>query len=127
VQASGFAADAKRGDVLFATRSGEKIPLYGGCGGPGYFTIACSDNRLDKGGYSMDNDPNGNSYMQIVRFPAGGVEAHTFLTFSLSDDPASAHNADYTRAYSAGQWLKVPFSEAEIQADAALKTSSISE
>ncbi|WP_422096186.1 penicillin acylase family protein [Variovorax sp.] len=127
VQASGFAADAKRGDVLFATRSGEKIPLYGGCGGPGYFTIACSENRLDKGGYSMDNDPNGNSYMQIVRFPAGGVEAHTFLTFSLSDDPASAHNADYTRAYSAGQWLKVPFSEAEIQADAALKTSSISE
>lgn len=127
VQASGFAVDATRGEVLFATRGGQKIPLYGGCGGPGYFTISCSDNPLDKGGYTMDNDPNGNSYMQIVRFPAGGVEAHTFLTFSLSDDPASAHNADYTRAYSAGQWLKVPFSEAEIQGDAALKTSSISE
>ncbi|MDR6451437.1 penicillin acylase family protein [Variovorax paradoxus] len=127
VEASGFALDAKRGDYLFATRGGQKIPLYGGCGGPGYFTIACSENRLDKGGYTMDGNPNGNSYMQIVRFPEGGVEAHTFLTFSLSDDPASAHSADYTRAYSAGQWLKVPFSEAEIKADAAYRSAVVSE
>ncbi|NUT17089.1 MAG: penicillin acylase family protein [Cupriavidus sp.] len=127
VQASGYALDAQRGDYLYATRSGQKIPLYGGCGGQGYFTIACSDKALGQGGYSMDNDPNGNSYMQVVRFPDGGVEAHTFLTFSLSDDPASAHNADYTRAYSEGQWHKVPFSEAEIAGDPALKLTSISE
>ncbi|WP_447773447.1 penicillin acylase family protein [Variovorax boronicumulans] len=127
VQASGFAENAQRGDYLFATRGGQKIPLYGGCGGPGYFTIACSENRLDKGGYTMDGNPNGNSYMQIVRFPEGGVEAHTFLTFSLSDDPASAHNADYTRAYSAGKWLKVPFSEAEIKGDAAYRSAVVSE
>jgi acyl-homoserine-lactone acylase len=127
IEASGYAFDAPRGDYLFATRGGKKIPLYGGCHGPGYFTIACSDNRLDKGGYTMDVNPNGNSYMQIVRFPEGGVEAHTFLTFSLSDDPASAHNGDYTRAYSAGQWLKVPFSESEIKADAAYSSSVISE
>ena len=127
VEASGFAFDAPRGNYLFVTRDGKKIPLYGGCGDPGYFTISCSDNRLDKGGYTMDVNPNGNSYMQIVRFPEGGVEAHTFLTFSLSDDPASAHNADYTRAYSAGQWLKVPFSESEIKADAAYSSAVISE
>jgi acyl-homoserine-lactone acylase len=127
VQASGYAVDAPRGDYLFATRGGKKIPLYGGCGGPGYFTIACSENRLDKGGYTMDGNPNGNSYMQVVRFPAGGVEAHTFLTFSLSDDPASAHNGDYTQAYSQGKWLKVPFSETEIKADAEYRSSVISE
>lgn len=127
VEASGYAVDAKRGDLLFATRGGQKIPLYGGCGGPGYFTIACSENRLDKGGYSMDANPNGNSYMQVVRFPEGGVDAHTFLTFSQSDDPASAHNADYTKAYSQGQWLKVPFSEAEITGDAALRSTSLRE
>ncbi|SEF30725.1 penicillin acylase family protein [Variovorax sp. NFACC27] len=127
VQASGYAVDAPRGDYLFATRGGKKIPLYGGCGGPGYFTIACSENRLDKGGYTMDGNPNGNSYMQVVRFPDGGVEAHTFLTFSLSDDPASAHNGDYTRAYSEGKWLKVPFSEAEIKADASYTSKSIAE
>ncbi|SCX57902.1 penicillin acylase family protein [Variovorax sp. EL159] len=127
VEASGYAPDAQRGDYLFATRGDKKIPLYGGCGGPGYFTISCSENRLDKGGYTMDANPNGNSYMQIVRFPEGGVEAHTFLTFSLSDDPTSAHNADYTRAYSAGQWLKVPFSESEIKGDAAYSSAVISE
>ncbi|SFP61216.1 acyl-homoserine-lactone acylase [Variovorax sp. OK605] len=127
VQASGYAVDAVRGEYLFATRGGKKIPLYGGCGGPGYFTISCSENRLDKGGYTMDGNPNGNSYMQVVRFPEGGVEAHTFLTFSLSDDPASAHNGDYTRAYSEGQWLKVPFSEADIKADAAFSSTAIAE
>lgn len=101
--------------------------LYGGCGAQGYFTIACSENRLDQGGYTMDNNPNGNSYMQVVRFPEGKVEAYTFLTFSQSDDPASAHNADYTRAYSNGEWLKVPYTEAEISADPALKQTRISE
>jgi acyl-homoserine-lactone acylase len=66
--------------------------------------------------------------MQVVRFPEGGVEAHTFLTFSLSDDPASAHNGDYTRAYSAGQWLKrMPFSEAEIKANADYRSAVITE
>ncbi|MDN6885428.1 penicillin acylase family protein [Variovorax sp. CAN2819] len=127
VQASGYAVDAARGDYLFATRGGKKIPLYGGCGAPGYFTISCSENRLDKGGYTMDGNPNGNSYMQVVRFPDGGVEAHTFLTFSLSDDPASAHNGDYTRAYSEGKWLRVPFSESEIKADASYKSVTIGE
>lgn len=127
VQASGYAVDAPRGDYLFATRGGQKVPLYGGCGSQGYFTVACSENRLDQGGYTMDNNPNGNSYMQVVRFPAGGVEAYTFLTFSQSDDPASPHHGDYTRAYSEGQWHKVPFTEAEIAADPALKQVRVSE
>ncbi|WP_432726747.1 penicillin acylase family protein [Variovorax sp. W6] len=127
VQASGYALDAPRGEALFVTRNGRKIPLSGGCDTQGYFTVMCSENRLDQGGYTMDDDPNGNSYMQIVRFPAGGVEARTFLTFSLSDDPASAHHADYTRAYSAGQWLRLPFSEAEIKADAAYSSVTIRE
>ncbi len=127
VQASGFALDAPRGNTLFVTRNGQKIALSGGCDDRGYFTILCSDTRLDQGGYSMDGNPNGNSYMQIVRFPEGGVEAHTFLTFSLSDDPASAHHADYTRVYSAGQWLRVPFTDAEIKADAAYRSETIRE
>ncbi|CAA2109165.1 penicillin acylase family protein [Variovorax paradoxus] len=127
VQASGYALDAQRGSMLFATRGGRKIPLSGGCDGQGYFTVLCSESRLDQGGYTMDGNPNGNSYMQVVRFPEGGVEAHTFLTFSLSDDPASPHNGDYTRAYSAGQWLRVPFTEAEITKDAAYRSVTIRE
>ncbi|GAP36128.1 penicillin acylase family protein [Piscinibacter sakaiensis] len=127
VQQSGFAVDATRSEVLFATRNGNRIGLYGGCGSSGYFTIACSENRIEQGGYSMDANPNGNSYMQVVSFPAGGVQAHTFLTFSQSDDPASPNHADYTRRYAAKDWLRVPYTEAEIAADAALRKVSISE
>lgn len=111
---SGFALDAPRGEVLFATKGGAKLPLYGGCGGVGYFTISCSENDITAGGYRMDGQPHGNSYMQVVSFPAGGVQAYTFLTFSLSDDPASPHFGDYTKAYSAKQWVRIPFSESEI-------------
>lgn len=127
VQASGFALDAARGELLFSVRGGKKIALYGGCGPLGYFTIACSENPLNQGGYSMDGQPHGNTYMHVVSFPKGGVEAYTFLTFSLSDDPASAHYADYTQAYAAKQWLRLPFSEAEITADKNYQSVSLKE
>lgn len=125
VQASGFAMDAQRGDVLYSVRNGSKIPLYGGCGGAGYFTITCSDNPIGEAGHSMVGQSYGNSYMQVVSFPAGGVQAHTFLTFSLSDDPASPHFADYTRAYGAKQWLRVPFTESEITSATGYTTTSV--
>lgn len=127
VQGSGFAQDARRGEVLFATRGGARLPLYGGCAAVGYFTINCSENPIEQGGYNMDGQPHGNSYMQVVNFPAGGVQAYTFLTFSLSDDPASPRYGDYTRAYSAQQWLRVPFSESEIAADPALQSTTVRE
>jgi acyl-homoserine-lactone acylase len=128
VQASGFAMNATRGETLFATRGSEKIPLFGGCGQPqGYYTVACALSRLDQGGYDLNTATSANSYLQVVRFPAGDVEAYTFLTFSQSDDAASAHYSDYTRAYSAGQWQKVPFSEADIAKDTAFSTKTISE
>ncbi|WP_313312383.1 penicillin acylase family protein [Pulveribacter sp.] len=127
VQASGFALDAPRGEVLFATRGSGKIPLYGGCGGVGYFTITCSENPITAGGYSMDGQPHGNSYMQVVNFPAGGVQAYTFLTFSLSDDPASPHYGDYTRAYGAKEWVRMPFTEGEITGNADYRTQTVSQ
>lgn len=49
VQGSGYSVDATRGELLFATRGNARVPLYGGCGAVGYFTIACSENPLDKG------------------------------------------------------------------------------
>ena len=125
VQQSPFALDAPRGEVLFVTRGGTKLPWYGGCGNVGYFTISCSEFRIDQGGYAMDGQAYGNSYMQVVSFPSAGVEAYTFLTFSQSDDPASPHNGDYTRRYSAKDWLRVPFSEAAILTDPDYKTSTV--
>ncbi len=127
VQRSGFAMTAARGETLFVTRNMRRIGLYGGCEESGYFTIACSENRLDQGGYSMDANPNGNSYMQIVSFGNGAVEAHTFLTFSLSDDPASARYSNYTDRYAAKNWLKLPFSESDIRNDPGYSSVTVSE
>ncbi len=127
VQRSGFSMTAARGETLFVTRNMRKIGLYGGCEESGYFTIACSENRLDQGGYSMDGNPNGNSYMQIVTFGNSGVEAHTFLTFSLSDDPASPRYSNYTDRYAGKNWLKLPFSETDIRHDAGYHSVTVSE
>ncbi|WP_326535560.1 penicillin acylase family protein [Pseudorhodoferax sp.] len=128
VQQSGFALDAPRNQVLYSTRGGERVGLYGGCSEVGYFTITCAATSIEDGGYAMDGPAHGNSYMQVVNFPAGGaVQAYTFLTFSVSDDPASAHFGDYTRRYAAKQWLRVPFREADITADPAYTTVRVKE
>jgi acyl-homoserine-lactone acylase len=127
VQKSPYAENAVRGDYLFFTRSGRKLGLFGGCDQQGYFTIDCSDTRLDQGGYTMDNDPNGNSYMQVVSFPNTGVQAYTFLTFSLSDDPASPRYSNYSEHYATGSWLHLPFTEGEITSDAEFSSAVISE
>lgn len=124
--AGGVVANAQRGDLLYATRGG-RIALYGGCGEVGYFTVACSDHPIEKGSYTMDGLPEGNSYMQVVSFPSNKVQAHTFLTFSLSDDPASAHYGDYTRAYGAKQWVRMPFTDAEIAASLGYTTTTVRE
>ena len=63
---------------------------------------------------------------QVVSFPSSGVQAHTFLTFSLSDDPASPHFGDYTKAYSAKQWVRMPFSESEITGHPDYRTTTVS-
>lgn len=127
VQNSGYAMNAVRGDTLFVTRNQRKIGLFGGCENAGYFTVACSENRLDQGGYNMDGNPNGNSYMQVVSFTGNGVDAYTFLTFSLSDDPASVRSANYTDRYAAKNWLKLPFSESDIRLDAGYSNTTIRE
>ncbi len=64
----------------------------------------------------------GNSYLQFVTFDAKGPVAEGLLTYSQSSHIFSPHYSDQTKAYSAictkgGAWIKLPFSEAEIQAD----------
>lgn len=117
VQQSGFALDAPRGEYLFARRNGTRIPLFGGCDSVGYFTVTCSENHIEQGGYPIDRSSHGNSYLQTVTFSADGVEPYTLLTFSQSDDPASRHFDDYTQRYASKRWLRVPFRESEIRAD----------
>ncbi|MCO6440623.1 MAG: penicillin acylase family protein [Nitrococcus mobilis] len=125
VQQSGFALDAPRGEYLFVRRNGTRVSLFGGCGSVGYFTVVCSEHRIEQGGYPIDGDSHGNTYLQVVTFSEDGVEPYTLLTFSQSDDPASRHFGDYTQRYAGKQWLRVPFRESEIRADPAFTAISL--
>jgi acyl-homoserine-lactone acylase len=125
---NGFALDSRRGDILYTLRNGERVPLYGGCDEQGYFTVVCARRPLDNKGYPMDLSGQGDSYVQIVAFgqSADSVEADTMLSHAESDDPASPHSGDATRAFAAKRWQRFPFSEQAIDADPALSRVTVS-
>ena len=117
MQRYGFALDSTRGELLHVERNGERVPLFGGCDDAGYFTVTCALHPLDAGGFAIDRNGHGESYMQVVSFDANGVQADTMLAHSESDDPASPHFSDATRRFADKQWLRFPFTEEAIAAD----------
>lgn len=105
--------DAPLGEIQFAERGNERIPIsglaYGGTlnyigGAPG-----------TKGGVNVIH---GSSYIQSVTFDEKGPVADAILTFSQSTDPTSPHYADQTRAFSQKKLRRYPFWDADIKADA---------
>lgn len=111
----GLAPDARVGSYQYlADADGGRIPLAGGCGGPGYFVIACT--RYGETGTQVE--PHGNSYMQVVGFDDAGPQAWTFLLPSQSTDPASPYFRSGTRAYSRKAWSRAAYRQAEIEAGA---------
>lgn len=94
------------------------IPIFGAEGTIGAFTVAdttddSSRSQITDGHYPVVF---GNSYLQAVTWNAAGVHAEGFLTYSESTDPANPHFEDFTRAYSAQQWVAFPFHADEIAA-----------
>lgn len=114
---SGFRVDQPTREVQFSgihDALDEKLPVFGGEGFEGAFTIAVS-HALREGGYNVTY---GNSYVQTVTWDASGKPiADGFITYNQSTDPASPHYADLTRAYSAKQWVRWPWTPEEIEAD----------
>ncbi len=120
VQQAGYPLDVARSEVSWAAGKGgdgDRIPIPGGFQRSGYFTIAQVPDPVLKPGVGYGPITYGNSYIQVVAFGPGGVDASTFVTYGLSTDPASPHFDDYTRLYSTKQWVKAAFTEAEVAAD----------
>lgn len=118
VQKSGFAFDAPRSAFSFREgKGGERIPVPGGFQRTGNFAIAQVRPVVLRPGTGYGPLNYGNSFLEVVAFGPNGVDASTFVTYSLSTDPASPHYDDYTRAYGQKQWLKAAFTEAEVAAD----------
>ena len=112
--------DAPWGEVQYAERNGEKIGIPGGSHATGMFSVMGA--RLAPGkGYTPIIT--GNSWMQVVTWnDAGEVDARGILSYSQSEEADSPYLADQTRLYSKSQWLKLPFTEAQITADQELRT-----
>ncbi len=124
LQEAGIAPNATLGSVQYFEDKGERIPIPGGDGGTGMWSVISA--QLRPGGYTPILA--GNSYIQVVGWTADGqVDPRGILTYSQSDDPDSPHFSDQTRLYSAGQFFRLPFHEAEIQADEKLITLRIRE
>lgn len=108
---AGIALDARWGDVQVALRGNDRIAIHGGPGMAGVLNV--QESRPIPGGIEPYH---GSSYIQVVGFDDSGPVADAILSYSESPDPASPHYADQTRAYSAKQWQRLPFTRAAIEA-----------
>jgi len=130
IDAAGFAPDAPMGDIQYSgVHPEDRIPIFGGVGNrTGSFTVV-GDAPLDETGYPVKF---GNSYIQTVTWDPGCRSdctpiAEGFVTYSQSTDPANPHYKDQTQRYSAKNWVRFPFTEAEIAADPNLTVERLSE
>lgn len=116
IQDSPMAMTAAMGTLQVSGLHDTAIPIFGGEGFEGAFTIASSrPNDLSNGQYNVNY---GNSYIQTVTWDEDGQpRAEGFVTYSQSSDPASPYFSDMTEAYSGKQWIRFPYRQAEIDAD----------
>lgn len=121
---AGVPLNAKLGDVQYVTRNGTKLPIPGGDNFEGVFNkITPPTPGLRAGGYT--DVESGSSYIQIVSFPAGGVDARGLLTFSQSNNPASPFYADQTQQFANERFVKLPYSDVDIAADPKVTTVQV--
>ncbi|CAG2157969.1 penicillin acylase family protein [Cupriavidus numazuensis] len=120
----GQAADAPLGRYRYVRSGGRRVPLYGGCGDLGYFTVACNAS----GGYALGPASHANTYLQVVRFGPEGVQADTLLAHGERETAVrGGAGAGPVNRYAAGNWLRFPFDEGEIARDPALRRTILPE
>jgi acyl-homoserine-lactone acylase len=119
----GWGPTTRWGDLQIADRDGKNIPIHGGSDAYGVYNLMESRNAGD-GLYRVFW---GTSYMQAVTFDDQGPRAEALLTYSQSTDPRSPHYADQTERFSRKEWVRQPFSEAEIKADPQYRSKWIAE
>ena len=120
-----IALDAKLGDIQYAIRNDKKIGIPGGEGWAGMFSMIVT--RLQgKAGYTPII--HGNSFVQVVSWnEEGDILPEAILTYSQSPEPDSKHYSDLTELYSNEQWITLPFTDEEINADPNLRVLTLRE
>jgi acyl-homoserine-lactone acylase len=77
------------------------------------------------GGKPPATSIHGSSFIMAVELTPQGPRARTILTYSESANPASPHYRDQTALFSRKQWVTERFTEAEINADPHLQTTTL--
>ena len=126
LQGADIPLDAPLRGYQYDNRGGEDIPIHGGPGTLGLFN-AINVNWNPDAGYP--NVPHGSSFIAAMAFRGRGrcpVRARTFVTYGQSENQASPHASDYTRAFSEKDWNHVPFCGYEIRRDPGLQVERVS-
>ncbi|MGI9602329.1 MAG: penicillin acylase family protein, partial [Acidimicrobiales bacterium] len=130
--AAGFAIDAPLGDLQFAERGGQTIPIHGGTEREGVSNVVGSggngtttEESLPRGdsiegsrNLRTDGYPiaNGTSFIYAVEFGPDGPRASSFVTYGNTGDPSSPFFSDQTQRFSDKNWKDVAFTEADVTA-----------
>ncbi|WP_085316159.1 penicillin acylase family protein [Derxia lacustris] len=118
----GWRLDRPLGRELRVDLAGTPLPLYGGCPALGHFTVNCSADDS----HVLDANAIANSYLQVVSFGADGVAAHTLLAHGQRETAlAGGAGAAPVRRYARRDWLRFPFTDAQIAADPALRVRQL--
>ena len=110
LQGAGLPLDAPLRTVQLDKPTGIAVP--GGPGDLGVFNVMTAKWN----GKGQDTVQHGSSFIQATQFVKGGcgVRSSTFLTYGESENLASPHRSDYTRAFSQKHWNDMPFCAGEV-------------
>ncbi|MCB9567151.1 MAG: penicillin acylase family protein [Myxococcales bacterium] len=134
---AGIALDTPLGEVQYAERGGERIPLHGGQAADGvanqvfYGSLSTAlepepsrgdpvnpVTDLAPGGYLVTY---GSSFIMTMEFTEEGPRGEAILTYGQSDDEASPFYNDQLWRFSNKEWRPILFTEEAIAGDPELK------
>ena len=116
--AHGVALNASYGQVQHATRGRSKIPIHGcdtGCFNAIYASNGRSTSPIDQAPYGEVYD--GSSLVMTTQLNPSGPTSQGILTYSQSTDPTSPWYANMTRLYSRERWVKLAYTQAQLNAE----------
>lgn len=122
---------ARPQDVQWLSRPDGLLPIPGGR--YTYYNWRGVKTQVAPGSWIYTGDPTtnagayGDSYIQFVTWDDAGPTAEGILSYGQSSNSDNVHFNDLTKQYSAGKWVKIPYTEAQITADPNYSLKEISE
>jgi acyl-homoserine-lactone acylase len=129
LQDHGLPLDATTRQAQYLLRHGRRIPIHG-CSSGCYDDIeavvdperaSASQGVRVRYGQVIE----GSSIVMQVELTGSGPKGTTVLTYSQSENPRSPHSGDQTKLFSAGKWVPITFTRAQIARDPRLHTYTV--